>query len=216
MSEQPTIVVVGTGTTTGVPDQCVATVALNAIGTTPAEALDLCAAAADRAVAALVHEGVERRDVRMTNLSVQDFFDQAAQKVTSRLGSYQLEITVRSLGKVAGVVAALSDAAGDSLQIRSLHLTLSECEPLRQEAMRLAVGNAMAKAHELSDVAGLQLGEILQIQDHGAPGGPQYPVRRLAMETSGQMGPTMPIEPGEISASASVTMTLSISPKAPR
>jgi len=82
--------------------------------------------------------------------------------------------------------------------------------------MRLAVRNAMAKAHELADVAGLQLGEILLIHDHGAPGGPQYPVRRLAMETSGQMGPTMPIEPGEISASASVTMTLSISPKAPR
>jgi len=123
VSEQPTIVVVGTGTTIGVTDQCVATVALNSIGTTPAEALDHCTAAADRTVPALAHEGIERRDVRMTNLSVQDFFDQAAQKVPARLGSYQLEITVRSLGKVAGVDAALSDAVGDSLQIGSLHLT---------------------------------------------------------------------------------------------
>jgi uncharacterized protein YggE len=215
VSEQPTIVVVGTGTTTSVPDQCVVTVALNAIGTTPAEALDLCAAAADRAIAALVHEGVERRDVRTTNLSVQDFFDQAAQKVTARLGSYQLEITVRSLGRVAGVVAALSDAGGDALQVRSLHLTVSEREPLRQEAMRLAVRNATARAHELADAAGLRLGEILLIQDYGAFGGPQYPVRNLAMETSGQMGPSLPLEPGEISASASVTMTIAVSPKAP-
>ena len=191
------------------------TVGLNAMGATPAEALELCTDAADRAISTLLREGVERRDVRTTNLSVQDFFDQAAQRVTARLGSYQLEITVRSLDKVAGVVAALSYAGGDSLQIRSMHLRVSEREPLRHEAMRLAVGNATAMAHELADAAGLRLGEILLIEDHGAFAGAQYPARRLAMEMSGHPTSSVPLEPGEVSTSASVTMTFGVSPLAP-
>lgn len=208
MPDQPCIVVIGNGTSRGVPDQCVLQIALTAIADTAALALDQCAEAADHAVSALVQEGIDRSDVRTTNLSVQDLFDQPTQKVTARIASYQMDTTIRTLGDVGGVVAALSAAVGDALQIRSLHLIVSDVRPLEQEARRLAVLSAQLKANELAEAANVRLGPILSIRDEGGAAGSRYPAERIKL--SGRAAASVPVEPGQVASSSSVTIAYAI------
>lgn len=207
MPDPRTLVVVGTGIAAGVPDQCVLHIALNGIGTTPAEALDICSNAAQGAIAAAVGAGVEQDDVRTVNLSVQDFFDQAKQKVTARICSYQLEVIVRSLDDIGRVLGVLSDAAGDALQIRSLQLGLKDAEPVRKEARRRAVRDAQEKAQDLAGEAGLQLGVILTLEDTEGSG--SHGVRAMAL-ASGHVAASIPVEPGQVSVSTSVRITYAV------
>jgi uncharacterized protein YggE len=211
MSKPRRVVVTGTGIATGVPDQCVLQVGLNAMADSAAEALDQCSQAAARAISALGQVGIEPRDVRTTNLSLQDFFDHTQQKVTARIGSYQLDVTIRRLDDAGRVVAALSSAVGESLQVRALQLTVGNPDLLRREARRLAVRDAQSKAEEIAQAAGIRLGPIQTIRgDVGQMGAAIYP-RRSALSMSDMGGPApFPVEPGEVTTTTSVTITYSI------
>lgn len=210
MSEQPCIVVVGTGTATGVPDQCVLHLSLHATADTPAEALDLCAEAANRALSALGRHGIESGDIRTTNLSIQDFVDRASQQVTGRIGNYQLEITIRSLEDVGRVIATLSSGVGDALHIRHLQLAVSDAAPFEQEARRRAVLDAQSKASELAETAGVALGAILSIRDEGGRNGRPVRAQAVASAASGRTGAPLPVEAGEVTSSSSIVITYAI------
>jgi uncharacterized protein YggE len=206
MADQRTLVVVGTGTVTGSPDQCVVHISLNGIGTTPAETLEICSRAAQGAITAAIGAGVDRADVRTVNLSVQDYFDKTQQKVTARIGSYQLQVVVRSLDDVARTLAALSEASGDALQIRSLQLGLKDVESMRTAARLDAVRDAQGKARDLAEAAGLRLGEILVLEDNDRSG----TQRVRAMAGARNVEASMPVEPGQVSVSTSVMITYAI------
>jgi uncharacterized protein len=206
MADERTLVVVGTGRASGTPDQCVLNLSCNGMGTSPAETLNLCSAAAEAAIEAAVAEGVARGDVRTVGLSVQDYFDQAERKVTGRIGSYQLEVIVRSLDDVGRVLGALSDAAGAALQVRSLQLGMKDVDRMQKAARREAVLDARAKAHDLAETAGLRLGEILSLEDNERPG-PQ-PIRVTAATHATA---SVPIEAGRVGVVTSVTITYAIS-----
>jgi uncharacterized protein YggE len=207
MADQRTLVVGGNGIANGTPDQCVLHLSLNGIGNTPTETLEVCTAAAQGAIEAAIGAGVDRDDIRTVNLSVQDYFDPTQQKVTARIGSYQLEVAVRDLDDVGQVLWVLSEGAGDALQVRALQLGLKDTEPVRKAARREAVRDAQEKARDLAEAAGLRLGEILRLQDNEGSGSQGYRTMALAAATAGG---TMPVEPGQVSVSASVTITYAI------
>ena len=203
MSDRPFVVVIGEGSVRVTPDQCIINLALNSSGDSPAQALDRCNEAATRVVAAAEQAGVPRTDVQTLNLSVQDYRDPGQQQVTARLGSYQLNVRVRVLDQLSDVVGSLTGAAGDALQIRAIHLTVSDLEPLRREARLSAVRDAHAKADDLARAAGLQLGSIVSIEEGGGPATPVGAVRATAKSS-------MPVEPGESTVGASVTVTFEL------
>jgi uncharacterized protein len=203
VSDRPFIVVVGEGSVRAAPDQCIINVALNSSGDSPAQALDRCNEAATRVFAAAEQAGVPRADVQTLNLSVQDYRDPGQQQVTARLGSYQLNVRVRALDQLSDVVGALTTAAGDALQIRAMRLTVSDPEPLRQQARLSAVRDAQTKANDLARAAGRQLGAIVSIEE----GGGSASVPRAARATAAS---SMPVEPGESTVGASVTVTFEL------
>jgi len=208
VTDQPSIVVWGHGSVDGTPDQCVLLVSLNAMAGDPAAALARCAEMASRGIAAVREAGVAQADVQTLTVSVQEFFDPAERKVTARTGSYQLRITVRSLDAVSDVVRALTEASGDSVQIRGLNLIVSDKAPLEEEARVLAVRNAEARASDLAHAAGLRLGAILTMEDASVPPGRHGPT--VARATSAQVTASLPIEPGEAAVTASVLVTYAL------
>jgi uncharacterized protein YggE len=165
MPGEPFIAVVGTGVATGIPDQCKLQIALNSMTESAADALTTCAEIASMAIAAVSALDVERGDIRTTGLSLQDFFDQSKQRVTARIATYQLEVTIRPVDGVGSVLAALAASAGDSLQVRGIQLGVRDPEPMRSEARHLAVEDAKRKAAELSQSASIRLGSILSIEE---------------------------------------------------
>ena len=206
----------GAGTATGQPDRCALHAGLNVMAGTVGEAVDRRAALAGRAVAALHGRGIEAPDVRTTAISVRDLFDQAEKRVTARIASYQLQVTIRDLGAVGDVLGALSDEAGDSLQVHGLRLAVGDPTALAGEARRRAVLDARRAASELADAAGVRLGALLSIDGGPTPaGGPgTVPGLRTRPLSAGGAagGRVMPVEPGEVAVASTVTLTYAIEP----
>src|ERR1700688_2484315 len=92
--------VVGEGTVDGVPDRCIVHAALNVMADTVADAISRVGILSSQVSESLKTTGLAPADLRTTGLSVQDFFDQSKQKVTARVASYQLQITIRQLTKL--------------------------------------------------------------------------------------------------------------------
>jgi uncharacterized protein len=206
MPEPPTISVTGTGLANGLPDQCRVLISLNHMAETAADALTAIAESSTTAIAALADIEIEQCEVRTVGLSVQDFFDQAQQKVTAHVGSYQLEVIVRPIDDAGGVLGSLSSAVGDALQIRGISLTIADPEPLKSAARRLAIQDAKRRAAEIADEMGVQLGAVLSIQDQS--GGPVGFVQTAALPM--KMSSNVPIEAGSVSTTSAVTLTYAI------
>jgi uncharacterized protein YggE len=206
MAKKPTIAVTGIGLASGSPDQCRIHISLNHLAETAADALTVTAELATKAIA--IFGDTEQCDVRTAGLSVQDFFDQAQQKVTAHVGSYQLEVIVMPIEAAGVVLSSLSSAVGDALQIRGINLTIDDPEPLRRQSRRLAIQDAKAKASEIAEEMGVELGDVLSIQDQQAAGPISYvqATARAAMPMSGNV----PIEGGNVSASSVVTLIYAI------
>lgn len=197
------------GLASGSPDQCRLHISLNHLAETAADALALTAESATKTIAVLAELEVEQCEVRTVGLTVQDFFDKTQQKVTARIGSYQLDLFFRPIDEVGGVLALLSSTVGDALQIRGINLTVEDPEPLKSQARRLAVQDAKKRALEIADEVGVRLGTILSIQDDDT--GPIRSVQNARMAMSGHVGASnVPIEAGNVSTSSAVTLVYKI------
>ena len=207
MAKKATITVTGIGLASGSPDQCRIHISLNHLAETAADALAVTADLATKAIAGLADIRAEECDVRTTGLSVQDFFDQAQEKVTAHIGSYQLEVTIQPIDAAGAVLSSLSSAVGDALQIRGINLNINDPEPLRRESRRLAIQDAQTKAGEIAGEIGLELGKVLSIQDQQAVGPINY-VQTAARAIP--MSGNVPIEAGSVSATSVVGLVYAI------
>jgi uncharacterized protein YggE len=210
VTEQPYIAVIGTGVANGLPDQCRVHISLNHMAESAADALAGTAELATNVIAGLAEVDVDHCDVQTVGLSVQDYMDPALQKVTARFGTYQLELVVRPIDGTGKVLAALASTAGDGLQVRGLQLTIKDPEPLKSEARRLAVRDAMRKADELANEAGVRLGALLSIQDENAGSGIPPSVRRAIPTAAGFSAVNLPIEVGDVSLMSAVMVTFAL------
>lgn len=208
MVKKSTISVTGVGLASGSPDQCRIHISLNHTAETAADALTVTGELATKAIAILDDVRAEQCDVRTAGLSVQDFFDQAQQKVTARVGSYQLEVIVRPIDAAGVVLGSLSSALGDALQVRGITLTIDDPEPLQRQSRRLAIQDAKSKASEIAEEMGVELGDVLSIQDQQPVGlsGFVQTASRAAIPMAGNI----PIEAGNVSASSVVTLIYAI------
>ena len=208
MTEQPTIAVTGTGLANGSPDQCRLRISLNHFAESTADALDMTAELATRAIAALAGMHAEQCEARTVGLSVQDFFDKTQQKVTAHVGSYQLDLVVRPIDHAGQVLAALSSVVGDALQVQGINLAVQDPEPLKSDARRSAIRDAKKRAVEIAEEVGVQLGPILSIQDETAdPFGFTDRVRPMSAYAAAA---NVPIEAGNVSVSSTVTLVYAI------
>lgn len=207
MAKKSTITVTGIGLASGSPDQCRIHISLNHMAETAADALANTSELATKAIAALADLPTAKYDVRTIGLSVQDFFDQAQQKVTARVGSYQLHVIIQPIDAAGMILGALSSAVGDALQIKGIALTIEDPEPLRQESRRLAVQDGRAKAAEIAEEMGMELGRILSIQDQ--QGGP-ISYMHTAATAAAPLSGNIPIEAGNVSATSALTMAFQI------
>lgn len=207
MPEQPTIAVTGAGLASGSPDQCRIRISLNHLAESAATALEMTANLATRAIGAVADLQAEQAEVQTVGLSVQDFFDQAQQKVTAHVGSYQLDLVVRPIEGTGRVLAALSSVVGDALQIRGITLTVQDPEPLKSQARRSAIQDAKKRAAEIAEEVGVRLGPILAIRDEDAS-----PISSAVRATrmSAHVAANLPIEGGNVSATSAVTLVYAI------
>jgi len=202
------IVVVGEAVEPAVNDRCVLTVVLRITREHAADAIDELAALAGKVVSGLHESGIESHRITTRDVTVQDWFDQQAQRVTGQQATYTLAIDVPSLDEVGSVIQQLSATARNALQVQSVALASSDTDGPRAIARARAVEDAKARADQLAEAAGVTVGALLSIEEGTVPWARPLstgvPTRMMAASAP------VPIEGGTFDVAVRVTLTFAI------
>jgi uncharacterized protein YggE len=195
--------VTGTGAASAVSDVVVLDARVQCEAADVAGALS---AAGDRVVAALqaaADHGVAERDRRTTGLGVSTRWDREGRTVVGYSAHQSLRLLVRDRDRVGDLIRALAGAAGDAFGLDGVTLEVADPGPLLVQARTAAFEDARARAGQLADLAGRPLGAVLRVTE--GPGG-GMPVPRFAAKAAVDVGGGMPVEAGESTVTATVTV----------
>jgi uncharacterized protein YggE len=206
---QPVIVTRGEATVKRAPDQAFVAIASESRAPTPGDAQRLAAEAMTAVQAALKTASIPADAIRTTGYSLQPDieYQSGRQRVRGYIARNQIEVRVDVLDRIGSVI----DAAGQSgaTSIAGMRFDLKNRRAAEQEALKLAVEDAMGRAKALASGAGATLGPIVRIEEQLSerPPIPYMPMRAEAVTAA---APPTPVSPGELEIQAHVTLTVSI------
>lgn len=204
-ADAPRITVTGEGRVDARPDLATITLGVTTEGATAAEAMSGNSAALQTVLDRMKGAGIEDRDLQTSGLSLNPNWTQAenaAPTISGYIASNVLTVRVRAIDSLGAVLdAAVSDGANT---LNGVTFDLADPAPVLDEARKLAVTDALARARLLADAAGVGLGDILSISEGGAAEPPR-PMFRMDSAAAG-----VPVAGGEVSRSASVTVEFAI------
>jgi hypothetical protein len=206
---QPVIVTRGEAIVKRAPDQAWVAIAAESRAQTPGDAQRLAAEAMTAVQAALQKASIPPDAIRTTGYSLRP--DMEYQDGRSRVRGYiarnQIEVRVDVLDRLGPVI----DAAGQSgaTSIAGIRFDLKNRRGAEQEALKLAVEDAMGRAKALASGAGATMGPIVRIEEHLADQ-PPMPYMTMRAEAATAAAPQTPVTPGELEIQAQVTLTVAI------
>jgi uncharacterized protein YggE len=112
--------------------------------------------------------------------------------------------TVRSLDKLPTVLARLTAVGGNAVE--GVQFEREDPAPAQREALARAVAAARIKAEVVAHAAGVELGEIVTMDE----GGGGRPVPIMPMAAMRKMDEGAPVEPGELEVRATVEVVFGI------
>jgi len=213
--ERPaTMALTGTGEVQAKPDMAVISSGVVSEAKTAREALDANNAAMGEVIAAMKLAGVADKDLQTSGFSVEPQYvyppqQQDGRRDPPRIVGYRvsnrLSVKVRDLGKLGGLLD-LSVSLGAN-QVSGVAFGITEEAPLRDEARKAAMADALRKAELYAEAADVSLERILSISESGGARPPQPLVARaLTMEAAD----AVPVEAGELTLAVEVHVTWEI------
>jgi uncharacterized protein YggE len=170
--------VTGTGKITMEPDLAILNLGVETIEMTVAEANGAAATAMDAIMQSLMENGVEERDIQTHNFNVRPQYewievDENGRRSNRReLVGYEvtnsLTARVRDLDTVGTVIDEVITAGGDATRFNGLRFTVEDTSDLMSQLREKAVMDAMTKAQQVADTAGVGLGSLGYITDSPA------------------------------------------------
>lgn len=204
------ITVTGQAEAQAVPDIATLSIGVETEARTPGEALADNAVSMNAVMKQLKDAGIEDKDLQTSQLGIWPIFAEREQprKTVAYRASNQLAVTIRDIDRIGDILdKAVADGANS---VNGPTFGIADPAPLLDAARENAVRDAIAKAERYAAAAGVELGEILSI-DEGGASGPVFP-RQMRADA---MAASTPIAPGETTIAASVTITLAIRPQGP-
>lgn len=207
----PSITVEGRGEVQGKPDMATVTLGITTLGKTSAEAMEANARIAAALLAQLRERGIADRDLMTVGLNLMPDYAQekdrpTAPKIVGYRASNRLSVRLRDVTKV-GTVLDLAAAAGVS-DINGPVFGIADPQSLQDEARKKAAADAKRVADVLAQSLGVKVGTVREIIDNAAPR--PMPEPRMLRAAPAAMGAPTPVEGGELTASASVTVTFDL------
>jgi uncharacterized protein YggE len=201
----PVIVTQGSGVIKRAPDQAWVSIAAETRATSPAEAQRLAAEAMTAVLKALGPAGLAPDAIKTTAYSLQPDMDHSGGRARVRgyIARNQIEVRVDDLAKIGPVI----DAAGSAgaTQMAGLRFDVKERAALEQEALKLAVQDALARARAMAAGAGASLGPIVRIEEAGGAPPRMYRTAMTIAESA-----NTPVTPGDLEIRADVTLAVRI------
>ena len=205
------ITVVGIGKVTGKPDVARVTVGIETQASSLQQAVDDNKAKMNNLLATLKQLGLADKDIRTSNYSIYTERTSAplpGAEVTADQMIYhvtnQVDVTVRDVSQI-GEVLDKAVAAGAN-NIYGVNFSVADTAQLEADARTKAVADAKARAAELAQLNGVQLGEVLAVSE--VIDSPTYPMYRDAIGLGGGGG--TPVQPGELEMSKSIQITYAV------
>lgn len=195
------ITVVGDGTVSIEPDTAQAVIGVETAAPSVKDASAENAAIMTAVMEALSAAGIEAKDMQTAGYNVYADRgygpDGATQQVTYRV-SNNVNVIIRDLATVGDMLDAAIEAGANN--IYGVTFTLDKPSAVESEARAKAVDDARAKAQELADLAGMELGQIVSISEIVGGTGGFYANSFRNAEAAG-LGGGGPIAPGQLELS---------------
>ena len=171
-AENRYITVTGVGTVSVVPDAIRFSATVSTIGSTNAAALSGASKSAAAVRAALKTVGIATKDIRSANISVYPEYNwtqETGTKITGYRASQSFDVLVRTASKAGGIIEAVVNAGGDSVQLGGVMPTTLNPSAATEDARAAAVANAKSKASSYAKLLGTSIGKVLSLEEQSSP-----------------------------------------------
>jgi uncharacterized protein YggE len=209
---QRTIAVSGSGEASAVPDLAYFALGVTSRGESVSETVARSNELMTAVVQAILDMGVEANDIQTSGFSVWseevptpygEVLDLATAQTIYRVNN-EVRVTVREVQKVADLIQAGLDAGAN--QVNGVNFAVEDTTALEEEARQKAIEDLQARAADLAEKMGLQLGKILSLSE-GVQSG-LFPAYDFAVPAA--MGGGPPISLGEVMVTVQVNAVFSI------
>lgn len=202
------ITVTGSGEARGVPDTATLSIGVEAVAPGASVARTLANEAAGRLLGAVRANGIDAADIGTEGISVRPKYDHSGNesRLTGYLVSNRFRVVVRDVQRVGEVLDAALDGAGDAGRLEDISFGFSSPEDLLARARILAVRDARRRALAFAAGAGVELGALLRIDEVAD----SAPAPRMAMKLERAAAAATPVEAGEHSVRATVSVKYAI------
>lgn len=194
-----TVTVVGTGQAIGTPNQASMTFGVDFTAGSASAALNGEEAAANKLLKALEVAGIAEPDIQTQWVSL--YFD--SQRSTFDASS-SVTATLRSLSRAGSAIDAAVAAAGDSIRLSGISLSIADTGSLMGQARKAAVTDAAVRAQQYAQGAGLKLGRVISITESDNTPSP------IRYQGAAPAAPAQPIEAGQQTLSVSVMVVYAL------
>jgi len=205
--------VTGEGKTMATTDVVLLSLGIEAEAKTVAQAQRDAVEAMNGVMKALKANGVAEKDIQTQRFSIYPvrkwIEDENREETIGYRVTNIVVAKIRQVDKAGPVIDAVVEAGGDLTRIDSIGFAVDDPTPYYKEARAKAVGDAIAKAKQMAQVADIKLGKLLYISE-GTPYVPPVIVRDYAMKAEGAAPPPTSISPGELEIRVTVQMVYDI------
>lgn len=195
----------GTGKATGIPDTAQISIGVTKTALTVASAQDQTNTAANKIIEDLKKLGVNDKDIKTTNYSVNPNYDysRGGQNITGYTVAQTLAVNITPIDIANKVIdTAILDGANI---VGGISFTFNEKtkKELENKARNEAVKMAKEKAESLSRATGIKLGKIVDVQESG-----NFEPRPFMMTQSLETkSADTQLQPGENSITINITLS---------
>jgi uncharacterized protein YggE len=200
------IAVSGTGKIAGTPDTLTISFGVTVLADSVTEAVTGAAESADAVIASLTAAGIADEDIQTANYSISPRYDY--RNDTETLVGYQVNNTVtakvRDLDAAGTIIDDVATTGGDTVTVSGVSFSIEDNDQLVEAARAAAWDDAMTKAEQLAELAGVTLGSPISIVETFSS--PPVPVAYGEAALAVASDATTPIAPG----TQQVAVTLSV------
>lgn len=203
VASERTMPLSGVGAVVAVPDMAVISVGATHQAKTAKAAMGAVNKVSGAMLDVLQAAGIDATDMQTSRLSLSPVYDRRSREdggptLVGFSASNQMTVRVREIDQVGVVLGELVAAGANDMG--GIRFELSDPGPLQDEARKLAVADARARAELFAQAAGVRLGRIMTISEAGGS------VPRPEMMRAAAMADAVPVAAGELAIRSQVNI----------
>ena len=172
-------------------------------------ARDNAAKAADAVLKSLKADGVDEKDIKTSQLTINPEFDYksgAEPRIIGYLVTNTVNVKVTKLDSFSKIIDDAIAAGGDATRIQSIRFDVQDNAKFLEQARKAAMDDAQKKAAQLASAGGVKVGKPVLISE--VQSSRPQPIAASAFDSRGlaQAAPPTPIQPGSGAIVVDVTV----------